>query len=227
MQIARSPAPCTKEAAAAACTGKPSVDRFYAERQTCGSCFYRCGCQLGCPALYNCLAGLRFNEAIQVCDWPYNMPPCAAKPSPPLPPHPPRPPRPPPSPRPRPPQPPRPPHPPAPPSPPPAPPGSRFHFAGYLESWADPWASSAAASRLSQLPGYVDIVCECIRTRGRRRACRAEPASGAHPEARFRPARRDRSSRCTGSGPWSRPLLLRCRPGLHVARGHLWRGPDL
>ncbi|KAL4447576.1 hypothetical protein ABPG75_004795 [Micractinium tetrahymenae] len=49
--------------------------------------------------------------------------------------------------------------PPPPPPRPPAPPGSRFHFAGYWESWAEPWAASPAASRLAQLPSYVDIVC--------------------------------------------------------------------
>ncbi len=212
VSAARSPQPCTKEAAVAACEGKPNVDRFFAEPRTCGSCFYRCACSPGCPALYFCLAGLRFNEAIQACDYPANTPPCATKPSPPPPPYPPRPPPPPPSPRPHPPLPPPPPLPPTPPSPPPAPPGSRFHFAGYLESWADPWAASATASRLSQLPPYVDIVCECSHTdrQGQPRspcAFRATRVWDLHAQA-------GSSSRATRPTPLSR---LCCRPGLHVA----------
>jgi hypothetical protein len=143
------------------------VDRFYANVASGCTCFYRC--TPGFPAnFYTCQSGLMFNDAKQICDWPYNMvctvpPPLPPRPpprptAPPRPLPPPKPPaRPPPPPRPRPPSPkPRP--PPLPPLPP-SPPGPRFRFTGYYESWVDPWVGNAADSQLASLASYVNIVC--------------------------------------------------------------------
>lgn len=166
-------AACKTGDAACWCAAKGSLGTF---ADTASGCSKYYECVSSTQAYYrSCPSGTLFNDALGKCDWPSNVnckqtsssspgastqrsppPRSAGRKSPPPPkkrrPPPPR--RSPPSPKPT-----ISPKPSPSPSLSPQPPSnSKYRYVGYYQSWSDPWVGTASASRLANLPAYVNIV---------------------------------------------------------------------